>query len=243
MRLAFVGFPNGVNLEHWRPTGTGTEFELNKTFAPLAPFKSKLQIFTGFAQRNADPLKDGPGDHARANAALLTGAHPRKTAGADIRNGISMDQIAAQQLRGITRIPSLELIATRARRTGSCDSGYSCAYEYNLSWASETMPLPAESDPRQVFERLFGAGPPAERQRLYLARQAQRRSLLDFIRDDAKRSRPASSAGAIGGNWPNTSTAYARWSDRSRAPKRFRCPRPRWRLRPGCPRIFALTSG
>ena len=186
LRLAFVGFPNGVNLDCWRPTGTGPAFELGKTFAPVAALKSKLQVFTGFAQRNADPLTDGPGDHARANAALLTGCHPRKTAGADIRNGISMDQVIAQKLRGVTRLPSLELISMRTRRAGTCDSGYSCVYEYNVSWASETMPLPAEANPRQVFERLFGAGPPRTRQRLYLARQQQRRSLLDFIRDEAR---------------------------------------------------------
>ena len=160
LRLAFVGFPNGVNLACWRPTGTGPAFQLGKTFAPVAALKSKLQVFTGFAQRNADPLSDGPGDHARANAALLTGCHPRKTAGADIRNGISMDQVIAQKLRGVTRLPSLELISMRTRRAGACDSGYSCVYEYNVSWASETMALPAEADPRQVFERLFGAGPP-----------------------------------------------------------------------------------
>jgi hypothetical protein len=186
LRMVFVGFPNGVNLSTWRPEGEGAAYVANKTFAPIAPFREKFQILTGFAQLNANDLGDGPGDHARANATFLTGAHPRKTAGADIRNGISVDQVAAQRLRGVTRLPSLELISVKSRRSGSCDSGYSCAYEYNLSWASPTVPAPAEADPRQVFERLFGAGEPGERQRLFLARQRQRHSLLDFVREETR---------------------------------------------------------
>jgi hypothetical protein len=183
-RMAFIGVPNGVNLARWRPTGVGRDFQLGATFAPLASLKRDLQVFSGFAQRNADALGDGGGDHARANAAFLTGCHPRKTAGSDIRNGISVDQVAAQAVGHLTRLPSLELICMKTRKSGNCDSGYSCAYEYNLSWASETLPVPAEGDPRQVFERLFGAGRPEERQRLYLLRQRQRKSLLDFVRQD-----------------------------------------------------------
>lgn len=187
LRLAFVGVPNGVHQEAWRPVGVGAGYQPGPTFAPVAAFRRHLQIFSGFCQRNADALGDGGGDHARANAAFLTGAHPRKTAGADIRNGISVDQVAAQSVGHLTRLPSLELICVRTRRSGSCDSGYSCAYEYNLSWASERLPMPAEADPRQVFERLFGAGPPGDRQRNYLQRQRQRRSLLDFVREETGR--------------------------------------------------------
>lgn len=186
LRMAFIGVPNGVHQERWRPTGTGTGYTPGPTFAPLGALARQVQVFSGFAQRNADPLGDGPGDHARANAAFLTGAHPRKTAGANIRNGLSVDQAAAQSLGHLTRLPSLELICTRTRRSGSCDSGYSCAYEYNLSWASETLPMPAESDPRLVFERLFGAGPPAERQRSYLLRQRHRKSVLDFALEETQ---------------------------------------------------------
>ena len=184
LRMAFVGVPNGVNQSRWRPSGVGSSFELGATFAPVAPWKRHLQVLSGFAQKNANALGDGGGDHARANAAFLTGCHPRKTAGANIRNGISVDQVAAQSIGHLTRLPSLELICMKTRRSGSCDSGYSCAYEYNLSWASETLPMPAEADPRLVFERLFGAGPPAERQRTYLLRQRQRKSVLDFARDE-----------------------------------------------------------
>jgi hypothetical protein len=195
LRMAFVGVPNGVHLQRWRPTGTGRDFKLGPTFAPVRGFKGDLQIFTGFAQKNANALGDGGGDHARANAAFLTGCHARKTGGADIRNGISVDQVAAQAVGHLTRLPSLELICVKSRRGGSCDSGYSCAYEYNLSWASETRPMSAEADPRLVFERLFGAGPPGQRQKLYLMRQRQRRSVLDFVRQDVVELQ-----GALGGN-------------------------------------------
>ena len=185
LRMAFDGVPNGVNQARWRPSGEGTAYQPGPTFAPVGAFKRQLQVFTGFAQKNAEALGDGPGDHARANAAFLTGCHPRKTAGANIRNGISVDQVAAQSIGHLTRLPSLELGGMKSRRSGSCDSGYSCAYEYNVSWSSDSLPMPAEADPRLVFERLFGAGPPAERQRSYLLRQRQRRSVLDFARDEA----------------------------------------------------------
>ena len=184
LRMAFLGVPNGVNQRQWRPSGVGPDFELGATFAPAAPWKRHLQVLSGFGQNNANALGDGGGDHARANAAFLTGCHPRKTAGANIHNGISVDQVAAQSIGHLTRLPSLELICMKTRRSGSCDSGYSCAYEYNLSWASETLPMPAEADPRLVFERLFGSGRPAERQRTYLMRQRRRKSVLDFARDE-----------------------------------------------------------
>jgi hypothetical protein len=195
LRMAFVGIPNGVNQSAWRASGMGSTFELGPTFAPVAPWKRHLQILSGFGQHNADALGDGPGDHARANAALLTGCHPRKTAGANIRNGISVDQVAAQSLGSLTRLPSLELMGMKTRRSGNCDSGYSCAYEYNISWASETLPMPAEADPRLVFERLFGSGPPAERQRTYLLRQRQRKSVLDFALEETR-----TLEGRLGGN-------------------------------------------
>src|SRR4051794_10802529 len=186
LRMAFLGIPNGVNQSQWRASGIGSEFELGATFAPVAPWKRHLQVLSGFAQHNADALGDGPGDHARANAAFLTGCHPRKTAGANIHNGISVDQVAAQRIGALTRLPSLELICMKTRRSGNCDSGYSCAYEYNISWASETLPMPAEADPRLVFERLFGSGRPAERQRTYLLRQRQRKSVLDFALEETR---------------------------------------------------------
>ena len=115
-------------------------------------------MLSGLDHHQADALGDGPGDHARAGAAYLTGVHCKKTGGTDIRCGISVDQIAAQKLPRQTRFPSLELGCDDTRTVGACDSGYSCAYQNTLSWRTETSPLPPETNPRAVFERLFGAG-------------------------------------------------------------------------------------
>ncbi len=186
LRMAFITFPNGVNYSHWRPTGTGHEMQLNKTFASLEPLKDKFQVFTGFAQNNAAALGDGAGDHARANAAFLTGVHPLKTAGANIQNGVSVDQVAAQQIGHLTRIPSLQLSCEESRNSGFCDNGYSCAYQYNLSWASSDLPIAPESNPRNVFEQLFGRGKPGERSELLKKRLEERKSILDFVMQDAR---------------------------------------------------------
>jgi len=186
LRTAFLTFPDGVNLKAWRPQGTGTDYQLGKTLAPLASLKEKLQIFTGFEHRNADPGDDGGGDHARANATFLTGARALKTAGANFRVGTSVDQIAAREIGNLTRIKSLQLGCEESRKTGNCDSGYSCAYQFNLSWASPTLPLAPEANPRAVFEQIFGAGPPAHRQRNLLERQARRRSILDLVQEDTR---------------------------------------------------------
>src|SRR5262249_49759294 len=130
--------------------------------------------------------KDGPGDHARACATFLTGLRAKKTAGADIHAGVSADQVAAQQVGHQTRFPSLELACDSVRKSGNCDSGYSCAYQFNLSWSTPTMPLAPEPNPRFVFERLFGKGSPGERGKNLRLRQEQQRSILDFVLDDAR---------------------------------------------------------
>jgi hypothetical protein len=186
LRMAFLYVPNGVNKRMWKPTGTGADYELGKSLEPLAPFRDEFQIISKLDQKNGWAGADGAGDHARANATILTGARAKKTAGADIRVGISVDQIAAQHIGNLTRFPSLELSCDGVRRSGSCDSGYSCAYQFNLSWRSETTPVAPESNPRLVFERLFGSGKPGERQRNFDQRIAQQRSILDFVMDDAK---------------------------------------------------------
>ncbi|MBW3599070.1 MAG: DUF1552 domain-containing protein [Planctomycetes bacterium] len=187
LRMAFLYFPNGVNVDKWRPQGEGTEFGLSETMQPLAGYKKDFQVFSGFEHKNGWAGPDGAGDHARANATILTGARPKKTAGSDIRLGISVDQMAAQHVGGWTRFPSLELSCDGVRKSGSCDSGYSCAYQFNLAWRSETTPLAPEQNPRLVFERLFGSGSKEERKAEFQKRQSQQRSILDFVRDDAQR--------------------------------------------------------
>ncbi|HYV37991.1 MAG TPA: DUF1552 domain-containing protein [Gemmataceae bacterium] len=186
IRMAFMEFPNGALPQYWWPTGQpGTTFELNRTMQPLQSVKSKIQIISGLDHRNATPGPDGAGDHGRAGGTYLTGVRVRKTQGADIRAGISIDQVAANQVGHLTRFPSLEISSDVVRQTGNCDSGYSCAYQCNMAWSSPTTPVPPEPNPRAVFERLFGAGNHGERQANLLLRQQQQRSVLDFVLDDA----------------------------------------------------------
>jgi len=153
---------------------------------PLEGLKQHIQVVSGLDHINATPGPDGPGDHARANATFLTGLRARKTAGKDIHCGISIDQLAAQNFGRLTRFPSLELTCDAIRNTGSCDSGYACAYQYNLAWSSPTTPVTPEPNPRLAFERLFGAGAQGERSKNFLARQQSQRSILDFVLDDAR---------------------------------------------------------
>lgn len=180
-RLAFLYVPNGVVMPDWRPTADGALGELPPILKPLETVKNDLLVLTGLTADKARPNGDGPGDHARALAAFLTGCQPRKTDGADIRVGTSVDQVAASRIGDQTRLPSLEIGCEGGRNAGSCDSGYSCAYSNTISWRSPTTPVPKEVNPKLVFERLFSTAPNAERE----ARDLRRRSILDFVREDA----------------------------------------------------------
>jgi uncharacterized protein DUF1552 len=183
LRLAFVYVPNGVIPDAWTPLGVGRDYELSRILKPLEPFRDDLLVLSGLAHRNADALGDGPGDHARAGGCFLTGVHPRKTAGADIHNGVSADQIAAQAIGARTRLPSLELGCEDSRTVGSCDSGYSCAYTNTIAWRGPTSPLPPETNPRVVFERLFGADDVVADPEARARRARERGSVLDLVRE------------------------------------------------------------
>ena len=185
-RMAFVTIPNGVNLDKWWPKGEGKSFELAATMEPLSSVKEQIQVISGLDHINATAGADGAGDHARASASLLTGCRAKKTAGADIHLGPSIDQVAAQHVGHLSRFPSLELTCETDRPSGNCDSGYACAYQYNVSWRSATTPMAAEPNPRRVFERLFGGGTAEERTKNLAVREQTNRSILDFIREDAQ---------------------------------------------------------
>jgi len=178
--MAFVYIPNGVIQSEWNPTKVGTDFDLKPTLEPLAPLRQHIQVLSGLEHDKARANGDGPGDHARANATFLTGCQARKTSGSDIRVGPSVDQIAAQAIGHLTPLPSLEISCDRSIQSGACDSGYSCAYQYNISWKTETMPVASENNPRAVFERLFGDGSSVSAQ-FSAFRQAQKKSLLDYV--------------------------------------------------------------
>src|SRR2546422_6173604 len=185
-RVAFIYIPNGANMEDWTPKSVGTDYELPYILQPLAPLKSDFQVVSGLAHDKARPHGDGPGDHARASATFLTGCQARKTKGADIKAGVSVDQIAAEKAGKYTRLPSLELSCDKGRQAGECDSGYSCAYQFNMSWKTESTPMPPEVDPRLVFERLFSSGVKGEVDENRAKRRAYKKSNLDFFFEDGK---------------------------------------------------------
>jgi len=185
-RLAFMYVPNGINMAQWTPAATGDNFELPFALEPLNDFKKDLSVLTGLTCDKARPHGDGGGDHARAQSAFLTGCQPRKTDGANIKVGISADQVAAQQIGRYTKLFSLELGLERGMNAGNCDSGYSCAYSANMSWRGESTPMAKEVDPRGVFERLFGGMHPGERAESRAKRDLYKKSILDFVQEDAR---------------------------------------------------------
>ena len=195
IRLGYVYTPNGIvgacdkspRPFMWTPKGTGANFEFSPTMKALEPFRDDVNVFSGLAQVTGRALGDGPGDHARATATFLTGVHPYKTGGADFHLGISADQIAAKTLGKFTQLSSLELGLEPQPLAGNCDSGYTCAY-MSMSWRGPTSPLPAEINPRAVFERLFGDGDSTDA-RARMARLESQKSVLDYVAASLSRLR------------------------------------------------------
>ncbi len=180
-RLAFFYVPNGIHMPAWTPQAVGRNFDLPYILEPLRPFQDDLLVLSGLTLDKARPNGDGPGDHARAMASFLTGVQARKTAGADIRAGISVDQVAARHYGKQTRFPSLELGCEPSRTSGNCDSGYSCAYSSTISWRGESTPLPKDINPRSVFDRLFGRGGGIGG----VGKPERQKSILDFVLEEA----------------------------------------------------------
>jgi hypothetical protein len=181
-RMAFLYVPNGQDMPNWTPQSEGPLGELPPILSALAPVKNDLLVISGLAAGQARPLGDDGGDHARAMAAFLTGTHPRKTGGTDIRAGTSVDQLAAARIGDQTRLASLEIGCEAGGLAGECDSGYACIYSSTMSWKSPTQPLPKEVNPKLIFDRMFGSLGAGERAHRY----ASRKSILDFIREDSK---------------------------------------------------------
>ncbi|QDT56799.1 hypothetical protein Pan44_48590 [Caulifigura coniformis] len=181
-RMAFVFFPNGAIMRDWKPTKAGTDFELPKTLTSLEKHRSDMLVVSGLAHDKGRANGDGAGDHARSCAVFLTGCQPKKTGGADIQAGMSVDQIAAEKYGRETKLPSLELGIESGRQAGSCDSGYSCAYSSNISWKSPSQPMAKEINPKLAFERLFGDSRDAQAR---AERDYYRKSILDFVATDS----------------------------------------------------------
>jgi hypothetical protein len=181
VRMGFFYVPNGIHMRDWTPATEGSLIELKPIMYPLEGLKGDINVLTGLTADKARPNGDGPGDHARAMAAFLTGAQPRKTDGSDIRVGISVDQVAASRVGDQTRLGSLEIGCDPSQMAGNCDSGYSCVYSSTISWRSATTPVPKLVNPRLVFDRLFSTDSGSDRAR----RDARRRSILDFVREES----------------------------------------------------------
>ncbi|SVA20583.1 uncharacterized protein METZ01_LOCUS73437, partial [marine metagenome] len=167
-RLGFVYIPNGAVMPSWQPAGDGALTELSRTLSPLAPFQDQVIVPIGLSQKQAEALGDGNGEHSRAGTVWLSGVHPKETEGADVRNGTTADQIAAQSIGGDTPLTSLELAMEQTYLIGNCDNGYSCVYTNSISWRTPTAPNPHETNPRIVFERMFGDGGTPEERRAQL---------------------------------------------------------------------------
>jgi hypothetical protein len=184
--MLYVYVPTGILPQYWTPKSTGADFDYQRVMKPLEKYRDDVLVMTGLsAEPIASAMADGSGDHARAVASYLTGVRPRKTLGADLQAGTSVDQIAARALGAKTKLSSLELTCESTRTVGECDS-YSCAYQ-TLSYKSETEPLIPEMNPRIVFERMFGdmdmIGSPRDRQNEILYRT----SVLDLAIQDVRR--------------------------------------------------------
>ncbi len=182
VRMAFIFFPNGAIVPSWKAKGEEADWKLSRTLEPLQPHKDQVTVFTGLTQHHGRANGDGAGDHARCAASFLTGAQPFKTAGANIKVGVSVDQAAAGLIGRETKLPSLELGIDRGRSGGNCDSGYSCAYSFNISWKTESTPMAKEINPKLAFERLFESAGAAKGQ---AQRNRYRKSILDLVAEDA----------------------------------------------------------
>lgn len=183
-RLLAFYVPNGMHMAAWTPQMQGAGYELTPILSPLGDLKEKVLVLSGLDNKPAQP--DGPGDHASGTGAFLTARHPFKTEGANIKNGISLDQHAAATIGPLTRIPSMQLGIDGGDSAGDCDSGYSCAYARNISWASETQPLPKVVNPSVVYDQLFGGFDPQASAEEQARRKKYRTSVLDYVTEEAK---------------------------------------------------------
>jgi hypothetical protein len=186
LRLGFCFMPHGAVMANWTPAAEGA-LELSPILAPLEPYKSQVVVLSNLAHAMAGPQGPGDngGDHTRCPAVFLNGVHPKRTDGADIRAGVTIDQIAAEKIGQDTLLPSLELaIEDYSGLVGSCDVGFSCTYMNTISWRTPTAPMPMEINPRVVFDRMFGDGATAEERRRRIDTQ---RSILDAVADQVRR--------------------------------------------------------
>jgi hypothetical protein len=180
-RFTAIYCGNGANMFDWTPPTEGVGFTMSPSLTPLEPFRDRLAVFTGLDNFQATDQGDVGGQHPRAAPAFMSCAHPKQTEGADVQAGTTIDQIIAERICRDTKLPSLEVSVDRNDVVGACDHGYACAYMNSMSWKTPTTPLPSETNPRFVFERMFGIGATAEER---LARAREDRSILDALTEE-----------------------------------------------------------
>ena len=183
-RLAVVYVPNGIVMNQWLPAKTGTDFEFTRILKPLERFREDITLVSQVSNHAAIAGKGG--GHAKASGSFLSGASPKYTAGADVRAGVTFDQLLAKQFGPDTRVPSLQLGCEDSRMVGNCDTGSSCAYTNSLSWRDPETPLAVDVNPRSVFERLFGTMDPSLDAATRARRLLYKKSILDVTRENAK---------------------------------------------------------
>lgn len=199
VRTMFIMIPQGSVMDNWK-FDKSKPGVIPRIIQPLVPVLSDVLIINGLRHDKANANSDGAGDHARASATYLTGTQCRKTSGADIQTGISIDQVIANKIGLYTSLPSLELGIEQGAGAGNCDSGYSCAYSSNISWKSPNTPNAKEINPKAVFDRMFNAKkntkPVSGNQNIDPKFQKQEdnpktldQSVLDLVLDDAKSMR------------------------------------------------------
>jgi len=181
LRFGVVYVPNGAIMQQFTPKTVGQGFEFTPILKPLEPFKDSLVVVTNLTRSRPGSVI---GDHAVSAAGFLTGVWPKRTEAEDVLANKTIDQVVASKIGQDTPLPSIE-VATEdfTGYVGACSPGFSCSYMNTISWRTPTSPLPMETDPRMVFERLFGrAGSAAER----LERLRTERSILDSVAEDAQ---------------------------------------------------------
>jgi hypothetical protein len=186
-RALFVFSPNGKVMPDWTPAEEGAAYKLPFLLEPFEPHRARLLVLSGLALDAALAHGDGPGDHARGSASFLTCTHPFKTGGANIRAGVSVDQVIAAKIGAETRFPSLELGCETGKQAGDCDSGYSCVYSANVAWRTPTSPATKETNPEAAFRRLFSGPDDGLTPEQIDVRRRERASVLDAVIEDAKR--------------------------------------------------------
>lgn len=179
-RFGIVYVANGMVMENWTPKAVGAGFEITPILQPLAPYRERLLVVSGLNNNEDDK------SHETGSTKFLTGMPPKSTQGADLQAGVSVDQVAARAYGQHTQLASLELALDAGEFGGTCGAGYSCAYTNTICWRGPSTPLPMETNPRVVFERLLGDGgstDPAAR----MARMRKDRSILDSVTDKLSR--------------------------------------------------------